>query len=257
MKYKDFYSHIFEKYDSVGELLSDPNNNNLQLRELLSDFEKHGGKILGEGTYATVLSHPSWKYVLKIFHSDVSYLRFVRFALKNPRKSFPKFFDKPRRIVPNFTRPTSHSHLYIIKTEKLNPITKEEFLDIDFYKSYGGNNDYLEKMKDQNDIWKETYIKIKEIEKLHPSIMEFKKDYWFLITSDKEFGTPDFTRRNIMKRDNGEFVLIDPFWEGENPYQTHDRLLKAEIGYDGDDEEEPEMYKGGGFNVKNKKTKNH
>jgi hypothetical protein len=48
-----------------------------------------------------------------------------------------------------------------------------------------------------------------------------------------------------MKRDNGEFVLIDPFWEGETPYQTHDRLMKGEIDYDYDDNRNDSMIKGG------------
>ena len=33
-------------------------------------------------------------------------------------------------------------------------------------------------------------------------------------------------------------MLADPVWEGETPYQTHDRLLASETDSYGDEEEE-------------------
>jgi hypothetical protein len=263
LKYKDFYSHLFEKYDNVEELLSDPKNNDKTLSAILSDFEKHGGKILGQGSYATALIHPSWKYVIKIFSNDVPYIKFVRFVLKHPRPSFPKFFDKPRRIIPNYTRPKAYSHLYVVKMEKLNPITEEEFSVIKTYKTRESLDEYIkfvmrdyDHMTDRQKASTDAHVKshmvrYEEIEKKYPSISKFQDDYRFLITNGKDMGTPDFNRRNIMKRDNGEFVLTDPYWEGENPYQTYDRLIKAEIGdYDRPHEIEPEMYRGGGLKLK-------
>lgn len=243
MKYKDFYSHLIaEKFEKISDLISDPSNNNKTINEILKEFTDSGGKILGQGTYATVLYHPSWRYVLKIFSDDVPYIKYVRFCIQNNRQSFPKFFDKPRRILPNFKRHKSREYLYLVKTEKLNPISKQEFLDIDFYKIYGNSERNM-----TNHVWKETYKKLDEIEKKYKGIKTLIDDYNFLMQSPIEFGSPDFTQGNIMKRDNGDFVLIDPFWQGETPYQTYDKLLRAEIGYDEDDNYDPDadMVKGG------------
>ncbi len=244
MEYTDFYDDLIcEKFENVSDLVSDPSNNDRTISDILKDFEANGGKVLGQGTYATVLYHPSWKFVAKIFSDDIPYLKYVRFCLTHPRKSFPKFFDKPRRILPNIRRHKSKQHLYVVKTEKLEPISKEEFLDIDFYKHYGSSERNI-----KGYVWEKTYEKLDEIESKYKGIKTFMDDYNFLMRSPVEFGTPDFTQGNIMKRSNGDFVLIDPFWTGETPYQTHDRLLRAEIGYDEDDygyDPEKDMVKGG------------
>ena len=60
-----------------------------------------------------------------------------------------------------------------------------------------------------------------------------------------------------MKRNNSQFVLIDPYWEGETPYQTYDRLMKAELDYDRDpdDDSDKDMIKGGELYKKPKPSK--
>jgi len=232
-----------EEFEKSSDVVSNPENNERTLNDILVDFEKSGGKVLGVGSYGKVLYHPKWKFVLKIFANDNAYLSFVRFVIKNPRTSFPKFYDKPRRIIPNYKRGKNEPYLYVVKTELLNDITTEEFKDIDFYKYYG-HSDFSQPYH-QSYVWLQTKKKIDEINKKYPSIKTFINDYNFLEQSDVK-GAPDFHQRNIMKRDNGEFVLIDPFWEGETPYQRHDRLVKSEIDYDDyDDNRNDSMIKGG------------
>jgi len=245
-------SSLNEEFEKSSDVVSNPENNERTLNDILVDFEKSGGKVLGVGKYGKVLYHPKWKFVLKIFKNDNAYLSFVRFAIKNPRKSFPKFYDKPRRIIPNYKRSKNEPYLYVVKTELLNDITTEEFKDIDFYKYYG-HSDFSQPYH-QSYVWQETKKKIDEINKKYPSIKTFINDYKFLEQSEVQ-GAPDFHQRNIMKRDNGEFVLIDPFWEGETPYQTHDRLMKGEIDYDYDDNRNDSMIKGGELYKKPKPPK--
>jgi hypothetical protein len=240
------YKYFFESFDKVSDLLSDPRNNERTVHELLDEFQSNGGKILGNGKFATVL-FPSWKFVVKIFSDDTPYLKFVRFCLNNPRPSYPKFFDKPRRIIPNYKRHRSNNYLYVVKTEKLNPINIREFDDMQYFLSYDKEN--AEQMVNQypdNQTWMFIYNKLIKLETDKPWLPQFKSDYNFVMNSSHEIGTPDITSKNIMKRDDGLFVLADPFWVGETPYQTHDRLLKAEIDYDDDVYyTEKDMVKGG------------
>jgi len=211
---------IKEAFDTVFDLLTNPEHNNLTWHQLLSKFESNGGKILGSGNFAVVLTHKSWKYILKIFTDDVAYLKYARFCLSNPRTSFPVFYDKPRRIIPNYTREASSPHLYVVKMEKLYPITDDEF-ELVLYYLYM-QNDYIDSMIDRSrnnpaayKDWTHIKEKLKSIEAQFPSIKEFKKDYHFLDKtnmSDKHFGNSDLHSGNIMRRANGELVLSDPFY---------------------------------------------
>lgn len=226
-----------EAFDNVFDFLLNPEHDNTEWYDLIRKFETHGGKVLGQGKHATVMEHPSWKYVLKVFSQDAPYLKFVRFVLKNPRKSFPVFYDKPRKIVPRFKRDPSQAYLYVVKTEKLNRITKDTFKDIEFYLYYDHKflDDMIEKYRDRDgyeDMWHEMKNKLINLEKQYPSLPQFKSDYNFLLNQSYEnvrFGELDMHYRNIMQRSNGDFVLIDPFWQGESLHQMQTRVIDQEI----------------------------
>lgn len=235
--------YFSENSSKLTDLISDPSNNDRFLSDILKGFEESGGEILGRGRYAVALARPDWNHVVKLFFSDDSYLKFVRFVLKNPRPSFPKFLDKPRKIVPNFTRSPEEKYLYVVRVEKLTPITEQEFKDINYYLYYG-HTDFSVGSYKSSYAWVEIKKVIQRIENEYKYIKSFLSDYDFLMQADIE-ATPDITQRNILKRSSGEFVLNDPFWEGETPYQTHDRLVQAEIGYDEYEEKPRKFIKGG------------
>jgi len=247
MQYSNFYNYLInEAFDSVYSFLLNPEHDNTEWYDLIRKFELHGGKILGQGKYATVMEHPSWKYVLKVFSQDVPYLKFVRFALKNPRSSFPVFYDKPRKIVPHFKRYADQSYLYVVKTEKLYPIDNDIFKDIKFYLYYSHNfvDDMLASSnKNTSKMWIDNKNKLKSLESKYPSLPQFRKDYNFLI-NNTNFGKLDIYVKNIMQRPNGEFVLTDPFWEGESLHQMQNRVIDAEIDHYDDEPPRPTL-KGG------------
>jgi hypothetical protein len=229
--------HIDEKFDTIDNLLRDPANNHTSLRDLLSSFSNNGGEILGQGKFATVLRHPSWKHVIKIFSDDVPYLKFVRFCIKNPRPSFPVFYDLPRRIIPNYKRHRNDTYLYVVRTELLNPISIREYDNINFYIAYAGTDfTDIDALANRFDNWKSIKAKLIDLDTATPSLKQFKLDYNFMLTN-ANCGTLDWTSKNILKRKSGEYVLADPFWVGETPYQTYDKLLSAEIGYEHDEYE--------------------
>lgn len=259
---------LIEKFDKVADFLSDPDNNSRTIHQLLDDFKNNGGEILGQGKFATVLAHPKWEHVIKFFSDDIPYLKFVRFCLKNPKPSFPVFYDKPRRIVPNYKRHKSNTYLYVVKTELLFPISTREYDDIIYYLNYDKENAKL-MMDNENDqshwnynktgtgTWTFIYNKLDKMETIKPWLIQFKRDYNFIMHADRNIGSPDIHSKNIMKRSTGEFVLADPFWVGETPYQTHDRLLKAEIGYDDGDVDPDKDMISGGEKFKKQKTVQH
>ena len=181
--------------------------------------------------------------------------------MKNPRSSFPVFYDKPRKFVPRFKRDVSQAYLYIVKTEKLSPITKDILKDIEYYLyySYDFLDDMINRYKDKDGyetMWVEMKNRMFNLEKKYPSLPTFKKDYQFLLESsyeDARFGELDLHYRNIMQRSNGELVIIDPFWEGETPHQQHAKLVSREIGNFPDEPTTP-MLKGGELPKKTKYT---
>jgi hypothetical protein len=234
-------------------LFNNPNYDNKLWQEVLEEFKKDGGIVLGQGKYSSVLFHPNWNYVLKIFSNDAFYLKFIRFTMKNSRPSFPKIFDKPRKIVPHFKRTKESEFLYIVPIEKLNPLSKLEWEDIQFYLTYSSEN--REEYREKYESWKIISARLEEIEKNYPQLIQFKKDYDFFENSGIE-GSFDIHKGNIMKRDNGEFVISDPLWEGETPYQAYDRAMKIETDYYGDEyKNDPEYIQGGKKSIKKKSTK--
>ena len=242
--------YFSENHDKLTDLISDPSNNDKFLSEILREFEDAGGTVLGRGKHAVALYRPNWNHIVKLFFSDDSYLKFVRFVLKNPRPSFPKFLDKPRKIIPNFKRSPKERYLYVVRVEKLNPITKQEFDDIKYYLYYGHTDFSVGTYKDSY-AWVEIKKNIQRIESEYKDIKSFLSDYDFLMAGDID-ATPDITHGNILKRSNGEFVLSDPFWGGETPYQTYDRMMAAETDYDRDDGRPEEFIQGGELNLPRK-----
>ena len=250
--YKAFYKQLIdESFDGVFNFLLNPEHDNIEWYDLIRKFEASGGKVLGSGKYATVMEHPSWKYVLKVFSQDDSYLKYVRFVLKNKRPSFPVFYDKPRRIVPRFKRFAAQTYLYIVKTEKLYPIDKDMFGKIEKYLYY--NIEFIEDMIQRHDwdkVHKNSWVEMKnereELELKYPSLPQFKKDYSYLQNSAAEnnFGSFDMTHNNVMKRANGEFVLSDPFWEGMSLHQIQRHAIEYETDYPSYEPDKP-MLTGG------------
>jgi len=205
---------ITEKYEPIQSLFNDPEFENSNVYAILEKFKRDGGEVLGEGSFGIVLSRPEWNFVLKIFVKDDSYLRFVRFAIANPRKSYPKFFDIPRRIKTNImSKPNDKddtiskiSNLYIVKSEKLFPISEDEFLDIQFYLKHSISNSW-------SSLPPDVMYELKRIDKKYPGMKEFDEDFIYLNRGIIKKKYVDLHSGNIMKRDSGEFVLVDPFYD--------------------------------------------
>lgn len=233
-------SLLSEKFETVSDLLLNPEYDNTYFRDLLKEFQSKGGKVMGQGRSGIVLFHPGWKFVLKLFSDDCPYLKFIRFVLKNPRPSYPKIFDKPRRIIPHFKRITAAQYLYVVPIEKLDPIGIRDYDTIQYYLYYANSD--AEELAKSFDNLEVAHERLTKMEHDYPHLKNFYDDYRFLLKRD--FGSLDINSQNIMKRSNGEFVITDPFWEGETPYRTHDQMVKPEADYYGQhdyDDPDPEV----------------
>lgn len=249
MTFKKFYlQYITEKFDNLQEFLLNPEYDEKKFYELISDFEKNGGKIEGSGKFGQVFSHPSWKYVLKTFTDDPCYLKFVRLAYKNPMPGLPKFFDIPRKIVPHFKRDSSQSILYVVKMEKLYPVkmARHEYFALEgkmrsaFFSSqivahslkqnvWGGMSD-----EDKADIRNRNNASLDEIEGhddlLHAYLFVMKN-----LVGDESSCTDDLHMGNLMQRGDGTLVIIDPVWTSDQmtPYEQAAEAGRREMDYYG------------------------
>jgi hypothetical protein len=90
--------------------------------------------------------------------------------------------------------------------------------------------------------------------KKYPQIKPLLEGYEILLKRNFQCAM-DMHKGNIMQRQNGELVLIDPLWYGSNPYADADRQRRMETDSMDQQEEEPEMIRGGQLPRKPKKAK--
>ena len=260
------FSLFFEKYDTVKDFLTDPSHNDKKQHEWYDDFIASGGKVLGSGGYGAVYSHPKWPYVVKIFNSDDPYLKFVRYAYTNPHKSFPKFYGLPKRFIPPYKRTYDIMvKPYAVRIEKLNPISDEIFQKLSYYRWTVAR--YLHFKTDPNAMPQN--LMQGELEEMEKTVNDLPPDVYSLLDAmyrlgkvqddTHSWGADDWKKNNIMMRDNGDLVIIDPVWEGDGgPYAVYDRAMRAEIDQewdDGEPEEEPKVIRGGKLGQKKRKKK--
>jgi hypothetical protein len=254
-----------EVFDTVFDFLLNPEHRNKTWEELMQEFKASGGQIIGQGKFGQVFTHPQWKYVLKMYN-DKYYTSFVRFAYRTNHSAFPKFYGLPQKIVPFYKRFNEQAVSYIVRMEKLNPITDSQIFNL-IRDLWWEGTQYIEEMKygtHEREYEKTMYpdfserrkgkepwiVKIKHYERVIAAIKQYPALFKLfegikLLHDAKLQGMFDFHANNFMQRNTGELVIIDPLWAGSNPYADYDAAMKAEIGYEGDDyDREPELIGG-------------
>jgi len=208
---------IKEAFDTVTEFLLNPEHSDKEYDELVAEFEASGGEVLGSGSFGIVYSHPSWPYVLKVFSWDDPYLKFARYAYDNPHPSFPKFYGKPQRVTPNYTRYKDEAKQYLARIERLEPTSENVLNKINVeLMLYFHLRDNPELIKNRVD-----FMKLSSRVKALPKEIYNLLDGLYLIRRDLPTLNPDLHEDNVMMRDDGRYVWIDPVWTGdeasENP----------------------------------------
>lgn len=251
MNFGGFF-HLAEQFDKVTDFLLNPEHRDKTFKELEQEFLSSGGRFLGGGQFGLVYEHPSWPYVIKIFPHDDCYIRFVRMAYRHIHSSFPKFYGLPQQIVPFFRRDASRRRMYVVRTEKLYPVKNRAMLklavdnadaaqwyfDVEKHKAHDNFDQYSQRQYDH-------YVDIfEQYPQLKPLLEGWGKINILRCAADLK-------EDNIMQRQNGELVWVDPVWYGESPYETHARLMRAEVD-DWEDPEPPQDIPGGRLNAPKK-----
>jgi hypothetical protein len=250
-----------EAFDTISDFLLNPDNRYKNWNQIIEEFKASGGEVLGVGSHAEVYSHPSWKYVVKVYANDPIYTKFVRFAYNHSDSVFPKFFGLPQKIVPEYTRPKSMATLNLVRMERLQPIDKklaEQILN-NLYSAVNYLNNPTTPARigfKFTHTQEEDYYATRNLMPIrqllqNPRIKEFYEGCRNLIKF--QGGALDMASNNIMQRQNGELVFADPFWEGSNPYADAARVRDMET--DSYSDYEPVMYPGGKLPTKPKKKK--
>ncbi len=227
-------SDITEDFSTVKKLLQNPSNNQILWQDLVKAFKEDGGTFLGSGQMGEVYTHPSWNFALKLYNDEI-YTKFVRFAIKNPHPSFPKFYGSPREIIPNFKRTRRMNTIHIIRIEKLQPSDLKM------------TNRQLDNMIYRGIHVIRTNAEDHEILGLFAKNPKFRTlcEGWNILLDLRWDTGMDIHGDNIMQRDNGDYVIIDPFYTGPSIYQRATEAMKLETDSYIDDQDEPELIRGG------------
>ncbi len=223
------------------------NKREYQIERLLQKF---GIRFIAGGKYGKVFASPKWDYVVKMFKNDPYYLGFVNYAIAHPNKHYPKFVRKPLKMHSFFKRNKSASpNFWIVKIEKLQEITKEkamfimEHLERAEQAWYNKNNNPESYKQDWMYMWtpdgQRTKMHWDEVFEMYPWL-ETLAEAWYNIFRNVEEGAPDLHAGTFMQRDDGTIVIIDPLWQGSNPYADFQAALDRET-FNYDDYEEPEV----------------
>jgi len=172
-----------------------------------------GFQKLGAGGYASVFSRPGKNYALKVF-VDKPYLKFYEMCKKYPNIHFPKFYTQPR-IIPSFKRDFGDS-IYFCKLEKLQPMTSltddlKTWMDY-FYLKNSGKQIYFD-VKSKQFMGQVAPEMLERLNKLPRD--QFTKAMLTIdgVLCDRMGLAADITEGNIMKRQDGTLVIIDPVQE--------------------------------------------
>lgn len=172
--------------------------------EMLQNFVNAGGTYTTAGNFSVVLMHPNWDYVWKTFIDDPGYLHFLSMVKKNPTNPhYPRIF-KVKKIVPPYRRNVSYPFLWVVKMEKLLPISGANWKIVEHCLSVINFGMSQERFND-----------------LHPTSGDLLGTIYG-ITRNRGGGILDLERRNFMQRQDGTIVVADPLWD-EAGVQKSDR----------------------------------
>ena len=172
-----------------------------QLHGRAHDFlSKYGFNQVGSGVFGTVFINPKYPYALKVFYADNAYLSWLKFCKRNQDNPYiPKLRKNFIRVIP-----TSNS-IYAVRMEKLSEVKdlkqmKDMLLELEgMITSNANKNSSMITHRKKYDEW------VKDKDKNLLEIAEF------LYNNDGVlFSKIDLHPGNIMQRDNGQLVIIDP-----------------------------------------------
>ena len=143
--------------------------------------------VKGLGRAGTVFKRLNDPYVIKIFHDDPDYMKYIKYVMDHQNNPHvPKVRGKLLKI---------NDKTYAIRTEELQPYVAVDGNEEDLLRSINDNTTWI-------DLVDDTYIRL-ELPLLHKLFSDLAKIYG----SNQ---STDLIPSNIMRRNDGTIVITDP-----------------------------------------------
>jgi len=187
---------------------------------LISYLSSLGFKSIGDGLYASVLEHPKFDYVIKLFKSDKCYIEFVKYIISNQSNPHvPKIKGKLVKLAKD-------TNIFGIRMEKLKAV---DLLDLDHeLLSYLYKNNMLSY---HERTFVQDTIPEGEIDQLVDQFRENQNDFFNLLEQLLSKPTNcrwDLHPGNFMKR-GSTLVLTDPWANKDSSWNSNSESLRKWI----------------------------
>jgi hypothetical protein len=214
---------------NINELTGVKQYKDMQLPDLITKvMADNGFEKLGAGSFGVAYKRPKDDYVYKLFVEDSAYAKFIEYSMKNPSAYFPRV-DGYKSLSAFWKRAPRQldERLYVAKVEfiMVGRSLQHEFQVIadHIYSIFSGIEYWLSKDSTTEEI--ESYIidaiADYEIEGISPALVNKLVDFIDTIrnfsgATDIDFpAAVDIHPGNIGFRKNGEWVLVDPVFDGK------------------------------------------
>lgn len=149
--------------------------------EIVELLKTNNYELIGKGANGITFRHPEKNFAYKIYKNDNAYDLWVDYCIKNSNNPYcPKIIKRPLQINTTSSG-VKFKSIRIELLHKLNDNEHNNFM-VKFYKNMKLNTD--------NNLHKI----ISDINKINPRLLDIHGD-------------------NIMKRNNGQIVLVDPIYD--------------------------------------------
>lgn len=186
------------------KLVSRMEDDALSLRKIL---KRHGFRHVGEGSWGSVFTSPTYPYALKFYSaSDEAYDAWVRFCIKRPHNQLcPKFRGTP---IPLTTKVGAANKIKVVRLEKLRAVTdRTKLLELTNFLQSSVHEPNVEYPASA------TGWSYKDALELVPFLKALRN-------------SEDLHDENVMIRSNGRLVVIDP---GAGPLHRRQMLEILDI----------------------------
>lgn len=176
--------------------------------EYIKSLKSKGIKVLGKGTNAVVLQHPTMPDVaVRVFHDDPGFEQYLKWCKANPTNKYGLTIFDTKEDTITFGPKKRPRKVQFVFTEKLKPTPDARNKEFARYaESLVGRKpqeDYfIGDYQDDFEFWDNLAKQSKD-----KDLAKFAKWYCSLLEG---FDTPDLHEDNIMLRGN-QIVFIDPF----------------------------------------------
>lgn len=217
------------RYEEIKEMIGVKKFQNMTAHDLLKYLggdDSSQVKILGDGSHAVALKIKNWVY--KFWMLDSAYDSYVRYSLAHTSNPFVPVFKSKIKTMPAFFLRSEHApdQVKYVEMEELYRVTPGEFENMTFdlqgtdnktgeRKAYQVTMGRLLVWADQSLFGFSSFLDHASA-KWDATFPMNEQDYEFsqlvdLLVDLKELdGFVDIHADNVMKRSNGQLVIIDP-----------------------------------------------